>query len=88
MKKRDPHAVLGLDPGAAPAAIKSAWRRLARANHPDLNASDPIAARAATARMVEINDAYERLRKGGTAEHERREADEDPRRRRPGQPGP
>jgi curved DNA-binding protein CbpA len=80
VKKRDPHAVLGLDPGAAPAAIKSAWRRLARANHPDLNASDPIAGRAATARMVEINDAYERLRKGGTAERERREADEDPRR--------
>ena len=68
MKKRDPHVVLGLDPGASPAAVKSAWRRLARANHPDLNAGDPAAARAATTRMVEINDAYERLRKALKAE--------------------
>ena len=64
MKKRDPHVVLGLEPGASPSAVKAAWRRLARANHPDLNAGDPAAARAATARMVEINAAYERLRDG------------------------
>lgn len=78
MKKRDPHIVLGLDPGASPAAVKAAWRRLARANHPDLNASDPVAARAATSRMVEINDAYERLRDGGGSDRLRRDLDRDP----------
>ncbi len=72
MKKRDPHIVLGVAPDASPAAVKAAWRRLARANHPDLNAGDPLAARAATARMVEINAAYERLREGGKSEREHR----------------
>lgn len=56
--KRDPHVVLGVEPGADPAAIKVAWRRLARANHPDLTGDDPVASRAATRRMAEINDAY------------------------------
>jgi curved DNA-binding protein CbpA len=72
VKKRDPHIVLGVAPDASPAAVKAAWRRLARANHPDLNAGDPAAARAATARMVEINAAYERLRDGGNASPEQR----------------
>ncbi|MGH2511966.1 MAG: DnaJ domain-containing protein [Candidatus Limnocylindrales bacterium] len=64
MKKRDPHVVLGVDPGASAATVKAAWRRLVRANHPDLNPGDPVEARAATARMVEINAAYEHLRQG------------------------
>jgi curved DNA-binding protein CbpA len=68
VKKRDPHVVLGVEPGASVATVKAAWRRLARANHPDLNAGDPAGARAATARMVEINAAYEQLRQGGTSE--------------------
>jgi len=72
VKKRDPHIVLGVDPDASPAAVKAAWRRLARANHPDLNAGDPAAARAATARMVEINAAYERLRDGAGSGREHR----------------
>jgi curved DNA-binding protein CbpA len=59
--KRDPHVVLGVDPGADPAAIKAAWRRLARSNHPDLTGDDPAASRAATRRMAEINDAYAAL---------------------------
>ncbi len=61
MKKRDPYVVLGIEPGASAATVKAAWRRLARANHPDLNAGDPAAARAANARMAEINAAYEQL---------------------------
>jgi len=72
VKKREPHLVLGIEKDASPAAVKAAWRRLARANHPDLNASDPVAARAATARMVEINAAYERLREGGQADRQHR----------------
>lgn len=59
--RRDPHDVLDLRRGADPAAIKAAWRRLARANHPDLTGDDPEASRAATRRMAEINDAYAAL---------------------------
>jgi len=59
--KRDPHDVLGVRAGTDPAGIKRAWRRLARANHPDLTGDDPAASRAATRRMAEINDAYAAL---------------------------
>jgi curved DNA-binding protein CbpA len=61
MAKRDPHVVLGVDASATPAQIKAAWRRLARANHPDLTGDDPAASRQATRRMAEINDAYAAL---------------------------
>jgi curved DNA-binding protein CbpA len=64
---RDPHAVLGVDPGASQATIKSAWRRLAREHHPDLAGADAAAARRATRRMAEINAAYETLRTPGAS---------------------
>ncbi len=64
MPKRDPHDVLGVPRGASQATIKAAWRKLAREHHPDLAAGDPAAARSATRRMAEINEAYERLRVG------------------------
>ena len=47
---------LGVAETARPAAVKRAYRRLAREYHPDLNA-DP----AATTRMQQINEAYERI---------------------------
>ena len=43
-------------------AVKAAWRKLARAHHPDLTGSDAATLRAATARMAEINAAYDQLR--------------------------
>ena len=49
---------------ASQSTIKAAWRRLAREHHPDLTAGDPTAARLATRRMAEINQAYEQLRIG------------------------
>ncbi len=61
MVRRDPHAVLGVAPGASAATIKAAWRRLAREHHPDL-AVDATERRAATRRMAEINAAYNELR--------------------------
>lgn len=67
MARRSPHAVLGVTPDATQAVIKAAWRRLARENHPDLTAGDPVAASAATRRMAEINAAYEELRRDGAA---------------------
>lgn len=63
MVRRDPHAILGVPPGATQAQVKAAWRRLARAHHPDLAAS-PAEQRAATRRMAEINAAYAELTGG------------------------
>jgi curved DNA-binding protein CbpA len=58
---KDPHATLGVEAGATPDEIKAAWRRLARAHHPDLTGDDPVTASRATRRMAEINDAYAAL---------------------------
>jgi curved DNA-binding protein CbpA len=63
--KRDPHDVLGVRPGADATVVKAAWRKLARRNHPDLTGDDPVAVRAATRRMAEINDAYAALTREG-----------------------
>ena len=52
---RDPYEVLGVPRGASAAAIKSAYRRLAKKHHPDNNNNDPKAA----ARFSEINSANE-----------------------------
>jgi DnaJ-class molecular chaperone len=54
---RDPYEVLGVQRSAKPAAIKSAFRRLAKKLHPDANRVDPKAAE----RFAEINSAYEIL---------------------------
>jgi hypothetical protein len=62
---KDPHAVLGVQPGASPEAIKGAWRTLARQHHPDLTGDDPESARRATRRMAEINAAYAALTRAG-----------------------
>jgi hypothetical protein len=89
--KRDPRDVLGVARDADPARIKAAWRRLARANHPDLTGDDPAASRLATRRMAEINDAYAALtRDGGKARGVSTPADlgEDVPRRRGGPPAP
>jgi hypothetical protein len=61
MAQRDPHDVLGVGRDASQAAVKAAWRRLAREHHPDL-AADSSARRDATRRMAEINAAYQALR--------------------------
>jgi hypothetical protein len=50
---KDLYAILGLTPGASPAEIKVAYRRLARKSHPDVSASPD-----ANARFIEINEAY------------------------------
>jgi curved DNA-binding protein CbpA len=71
MARRDPRDVLGVAEGASPAQIKAAWRRLARTNHPDLTGDDPVASRAATTRMAEINDAYAALTRTSTGDRSR-----------------
>jgi molecular chaperone DnaJ len=52
----DPHSVLGVPPGAEPAELKNAYRRLAMQWHPDRN-TDPLA----TERFKAIRAAYEQL---------------------------
>jgi DnaJ-class molecular chaperone len=54
---RDPYEVLGVGKNADAAAIKSAYRRLAKKLHPDANKSDPKTAQ----RFAELNSAYEIL---------------------------
>ncbi|MBP5429001.1 MAG: molecular chaperone DnaJ [Clostridia bacterium] len=52
--KRDYYEVLGVDKGADDAAIKSAYRKLAKQYHPDLHPGD----KAAEAKFKEVNEAY------------------------------
>ncbi|HEY2887975.1 MAG TPA: DnaJ domain-containing protein, partial [Candidatus Limnocylindrales bacterium] len=54
----DPYRALGLEPGATPAEIKRAYRRLAKAYHPD------SAGERALPRFLAIQAAYERLSDG------------------------
>jgi DnaJ-class molecular chaperone len=54
---RDPYTVLGVSKDANPAAIKSAFRKLAKKLHPDANKNDQSAAN----KFAELNAAYEIL---------------------------
>jgi hypothetical protein len=50
----DPHAVLGLDPGASPEEVHRAYRSLAKRFHPDRAGDGEL--------MISINAAYDLLR--------------------------
>ncbi|MET0877633.1 MAG: J domain-containing protein [Tardiphaga sp.] len=52
---RDPYGVLGVPNNASEAAIKSAYRKLAKKLHPDANKADKNAA----SKFAELNAAYE-----------------------------
>ncbi|KAI5855134.1 hypothetical protein GGS23DRAFT_445573 [Durotheca rogersii] len=55
---RDYYAVLGIDRTADPGAIKAAWRRLAKAKHPDKNPDNPNA----TVEFQLLESAYSTLK--------------------------
>ena len=61
-----PYEVLGVDPCASPEAVKSAYRRLVRENHPDRLVARGLpraAQKLAHERMAAINAAYEEIRR-------------------------
>ena len=67
----DPYAVLGVDRAATDAVIAAAHRRLARTFHPDVAGDD------ATADMMRINAAFDRIRdRKRRARHAVEEAEE------------
>lgn len=53
----NPYDILGVSRGASLDEVKSAYRKKARENHPDLNPDDPSAAE----RMNKVNEAYDRI---------------------------
>ncbi len=57
MEKRCYYKILGVSRGASDDELKKAFRRQAKAHHPDRNPDDPEAER----RFVEVNEAYDVL---------------------------
>jgi molecular chaperone DnaJ len=55
--KRDYYEVLGIDKSADEAAIKNAYRKLAKKYHPDVNPGD----KTAEEKFKEVNEAYQVL---------------------------
>ncbi len=66
----DPYKVLGVQPGASDEEIKKAYRTLAKKYHPDLHPNDE----AASAKMNEINAAYDILSKPHSSDYANRQA--------------
>jgi len=62
----NPYAVLGVDPNASDADIKTAYRRLVRENHPDRLTAQGMPREfidTANDKLAAINDAFETIRK-------------------------
>jgi hypothetical protein len=61
MEAMDPHAVLGLDPGASPDEVQRAYRALAKRFHPDRAGDGEL--------MISINAAHDLLRERLEEQH-------------------
>lgn len=57
---RDPYEVLGVPRGASEQEVTTAYRKLAKKFHPDLNPGDASAQK----KMAEVNVAYEEIKSG------------------------
>ena len=65
-REPDPYTVLGVPHNATDEAVRLAWRRLIREHHPDSMAArggSPEQLRRASARMAEINAAWDRVKR-------------------------
>lgn len=60
---KDPYEVLGLRRGASKEEVKSAYRKLAKKYHPDMNIDNPLAD-LAEEKFKEIQWAYDEIMKG------------------------
>jgi DnaJ like chaperone protein len=63
---QDPYAVLGLTRQASDEEVRAAWRKLMRENHPDRLAARGVPEefiRRATAKVAEINAAWDRIKR-------------------------
>ena len=75
--KDDPYLILGIEPEADAAAVKAAYRKLARENHPDALIARGVPetlVRIAEHRMAAINAAYERAVDGRAVDGRARDA--------------
>jgi curved DNA-binding protein CbpA len=71
---RDPYSILGVPRSASDKDLKAAYRKLAKANHPDQNKDDP----KAHAKFAEISSAYDFLSDAQKrAQYDRGEIDAD-----------
>jgi DnaJ-class molecular chaperone len=71
---RDPYTVLGVQKSVSEKDLKSAYRKLAKAHHPDQNPDDP----KAHAKFAEISSAYDFLSDAGKrSSYDRGEIDAD-----------
>ena len=52
MTKEEAYQVLGLEPGASPAEIRKAWRKLMKSVHPDSGGTEFLAAKINAAKDV------------------------------------
>ena len=62
----DPYAALGLTRSASDEAVRAAWRRLVRENHPDsisARGGAPIMVERATRKVADINAAWDRIKR-------------------------
>lgn len=66
MTTHDALQILGLAPGASPAQLRRAYRKLALVWHPDRHATDPKRRREAEDRFKTIGAAYDLLKRYGT----------------------
>jgi hypothetical protein len=66
MTTYDALQILGLAPGASPAQLRRAYRKLALVWHPDRHATDPKRRKQAEERFKTIGAAYELLKRYGT----------------------
>jgi len=68
--RRDPYAVLGVDPDAPMKEVRAAWKAAVREAHPDLHLARGLpeeALRMAERRMADINRAWDEISAGRAA---------------------